>query len=196
MKVYFIRHGQSQGNLEKRACGWSQSPLSELGHQQAAALAPVLGGIGFDVVYSSDLLRAVQTACDAIPGCQPVQSPLLREICVGDIAGMLRTDCERIYGDVYKNAAGNHDYTPFNGENDDMICDRVFKFMRELEGLGAVENVAVFGHEGTVHQMVNYVIGARIALRSLRIVNCSISVFSYENGLWKLERLGFTASLS
>ncbi len=164
MKVYFIRHGQSQGNLEKRACGWSQSPLSELGHQQAAALAPVLGEIGFDVVYSSDLLRAVQTACDAIPGCQPVQSPLLREICVGDIAGMLRTDCEKIYGDVYKNAAGNHDYTPFNGENDDMICDRVFKFMRELEGLGAVENVAVFGHEGTVHQMVNYVIGARIAL--------------------------------
>ena len=110
MKVYFIRHGQSQGNLEKRASGWFQSPLSELGHSQARALVPVLKEVKFDIIYSSDLVRAIQTAHDAIPGCKPVTSSLLREICVGSIAGRLRTDCINTYGDVYTNASKNHDY--------------------------------------------------------------------------------------
>ena len=37
MKVYFIRHGQSEGNRQRRHCGWSDTPLSELGHAQANA---------------------------------------------------------------------------------------------------------------------------------------------------------------
>ena len=37
MKVYFVRHGQSEGNRLNLHCGWSQTPLSQLGHQQARA---------------------------------------------------------------------------------------------------------------------------------------------------------------
>lgn len=108
---------------------------------------------------------------------------------------MLRTDCINTYGDVYTNASKNHDYTPFCGENDDMIHDRIFEFMKNLEGLQDAERIAVFGHEGTVHQMINYVLKTRIDLKNLRIDNCTISVFSYENCRWRLEKHGLCASI-
>ena len=195
MRVYFVRHGQSQHNLEKKASGWSTAPLSELGNEQARAIAPLFRDIRMDKVFSSDLLRARQTAEDVLPGCNPILSDKIREISVGNISGSLRTELKEKYGEVYTNAQSNHDYTPFDGENDDMICERVFAFMRELEKLEGCENVAVFGHEGTVHQMLNYVLKTRFELKCLRIPNCSVTVFSFENGRWKLEKYAYTEKL-
>ena len=195
MRVYFVRHGQSQHNLEKKASGWSTAPLSELGHEQARAIAPLFRDIRMDKVFSSDLLRARQTAEDVLPGCNPILSDKIREISVGNISGTLRTELKEKFGEVYTNAQSNHDYTPFDGENDDMICERVFAFMRELEELEGCENVAVFGHEGTVHQMLNYVLKTRFELKCLRIPNCSVTVFSFENGRWKLEKYAYTEKL-
>lgn len=195
MRVFFVRHGQSQHNLEKKASGWSAAPLSGLGHEQAKAIAPFFEGIKIDRVFSSDLLRARQTAADVLPGCNPVLSNKLREISVGNISGTERTVlCEK-YGDLYKNAQSSHDYTPFGGENDDMVHERVCAFMRELEKVENCENIAVFGHEGTVHQMVNYVLKTRFELKCLRIPNCSISVFLFDNGRWKLEKFAYTRNL-
>ena len=195
MRVFFVRHGQSQHNLEKKASGWSTAPLSELGHEQARAIAPLFEGIKIDKVFSSDLLRARQTAADVLPGCDPVLSDKLREISVGNISGTTREVLREKYGDLYTNAQSNHDYTPFEGENDDMIHERVCAFMRELEKVEGCENVAVFGHEGTVHQMLNYVLKTRFELKCLRIPNCSVTVFSFENGRWKLEKFAYTKKL-
>ena len=195
MRVYFVRHGQSQHNLEKKASGWSTAPLSELGHEQARAIAPLFRDIRMDKVFSSDLLRARQTAEDVLPGCNPILSDKIREISVGNISGSLRTELKEKYGEVYTNAQSNHDYTPFDGENDDMICERVFAFMRELEKLEVCENVAVFGHEGTVHQMLNYVLKTRTDIKWLRIPNCSVSVFLFDNGRWRLEKFAYTRNL-
>ena len=66
MKVYFIRHGQSEGNRLHLHCGWSDTPLSELGHQQARAANAYLKDIPFDRIYCSDVPRARQTAADAL----------------------------------------------------------------------------------------------------------------------------------
>lgn len=195
MKVFFVRHGQSQHNLEKKASGWSTAPLSELGHEQARAIAPLFAGISMDKVFSSDLLRARQTAEDVLPGCKPQLTDKLREISVGNISGTTRMELCAKYGEVYTNAQSNHDYTPFGGENDDMVNERVSAFMRELENLEGCENVAVFGHEGTVHQMINYVLKTRFELKCLRIPNCSVTVFSFENGRWKLEKFAYTQKL-
>ena len=195
MKVFFVRHGQSQHNLEKKASGWSTAPLYDLGHEQARAIAPLFEGIKIDKVFSSDLLRARQTAEDVPPGCDPILSDKLREISVGNISGMERTVLREKYGDLYANAQSNHNYTPFEGENDDMIHERVCAFMKEMEKIKGCDKVAVFGHEGTVHQMLNYVLKTRFELKCLRIPNCSVTVFSFENGRWKLEKFAYTKNL-
>ena len=196
MKVFVVRHGQSQHNLENKASGWSTSPLSELGHSQACALAPVFEGMKFDRVFSSDLLRAIQTAGHILPDYEPELSEKLREISVGSTVGIYRPLLAEKYGELYTSSVARHDFTPFGGENDDMVYERVSSFMEFLETLEGCENVAVFGHSGTVHAMVNYVLKTRFELRCLRIPNCSVTVLLFKNDRWKLEKFGWTQSLS
>ena len=63
-KFIFLRHGQSQGNAEGRYQGQADYPLTELGIRQAQALAKKWEstGLEFDMVISSPLTRARQTA--------------------------------------------------------------------------------------------------------------------------------------
>ena len=105
MKVYFIRHGQSEGNRLRLHCGWSDTPLSELGHQQARAANAYLKDIPFDRIYCSDLPRARQTAADALPGCEPIYSDKLREIGVGHLANNRIVDVAAKYGAPYEDVS-------------------------------------------------------------------------------------------
>ncbi|TFK26617.1 phosphoglycerate mutase [Coprinopsis marcescibilis] len=60
--VTFIRHGESEDNPHNIWAGWKNAPLSSLGRQQASALAGSFAGIPFTHIYTSDLLRAHDTA--------------------------------------------------------------------------------------------------------------------------------------
>jgi probable phosphoglycerate mutase len=57
-----LRHGQTPMSVQKRYAGRSDVPLTDLGVQQAAAAAKRLASVGLDVIVTSPLLRAVQTA--------------------------------------------------------------------------------------------------------------------------------------
>lgn len=60
--VTFVRHGNTDWNIEKRAQGHAANPLNNLGRKQAKAAAHKLGKEDWNCFFSSDLLRAVQTA--------------------------------------------------------------------------------------------------------------------------------------
>ena len=62
-KVIFLRHGQSQWNLENRFTGWTDVPLSEKGVEEARAAGKLLKeeGFSFDAAYTSTLKRAIKT---------------------------------------------------------------------------------------------------------------------------------------
>ena len=63
MKLYFVRHGESIANLLREFSNSGiKHPLTERGVEQARTLAQKLSGIPFDVIYSSPVLRAMQTA--------------------------------------------------------------------------------------------------------------------------------------
>ena len=59
---YIIRHGQTEWNLKKIIQGHKDSPLTEIGIKVAKQHAKKLKNIHFDAVFSSDTLRAKQTA--------------------------------------------------------------------------------------------------------------------------------------
>lgn len=61
-KVILVRHGQSLGNAKRVLLGHTDLDLSELGYRQAEATAEALKDEKIDVVYSSDLKRAMSTA--------------------------------------------------------------------------------------------------------------------------------------
>ncbi|MBR2833318.1 MAG: histidine phosphatase family protein [Bacilli bacterium] len=62
MKLYVVRHGQTLANIEKTVSGDKESPLTSEGINQAKKLAEELKDINFDIVFSSPLLRAIDTA--------------------------------------------------------------------------------------------------------------------------------------
>lgn len=59
LRLFFIRHGQTENHENPPFNGWRDAPLTEEGRKQLDLVAEALGGIGFDAVYSSDLSRAV-----------------------------------------------------------------------------------------------------------------------------------------
>ena len=62
MKLIIVRHGQSTSNVKKLYCGHTQHPLSKKGEEQVEKLALRLKDEHIDLIYSSDLKRAMQTA--------------------------------------------------------------------------------------------------------------------------------------
>ncbi len=62
MKIYFVRHGETLWNKEKKIQGQSDIPLNEYGIELAHVTADAMKDISFDIVYSSPLLRAKETA--------------------------------------------------------------------------------------------------------------------------------------
>ena len=61
MRVYVVRHGESETNKIHYMTGWLDVSLTEKGREDALFARSVLEGVEFDKIYSSDLVRALQT---------------------------------------------------------------------------------------------------------------------------------------
>lgn len=88
MKFYFVRHGESEANrLREFSNSGTKHPLTERGVEQARTLAHRLAGIRFESVFTSPILRAVQTAHIVAEGARVEVTEALREWSVGVYEG-------------------------------------------------------------------------------------------------------------
>ncbi len=103
-KIILIRHGESLGNAVRRLLGHTDLDLSPLGYRQAEATAEALKHEKIDIIYSSDLLRAMSTAKPhAVPrGLTVNLSKGLREVYLGKWEGMTAEDIICEYGEMYE----------------------------------------------------------------------------------------------
>ena len=190
MKVYFVRHGQSQANLDKNFAGQTDAKLTELGKTQAEAIRPILTDISFDKVYSSDLSRAHDTQKIALPGYAAETTKLLREIDVGSLAGKSIPEFAAVYGGVSPTAKTG-DYTPYGGENRKMLDARVGDFLKMLEQQ-PYENVAVFAHRGLLMGVVRYILGVpELPNSAILCDNCAINVVEFDGKTWRILALNY-----
>ncbi len=182
MRVYVIRHGESETNKAEKWTGWLDVHLTDKGKDDANKAGDFLKQVSFDKVYSSDLVRARETAEIAVCGCQYETCELLREINIGSLGGKplsVVTDEQR--ADIAKNG-----YVAFGGEAKKEFNDRVVAFMKKLEGLNC-ENVAIFSHGGWLREMLDVVIGMHIPRKQVCCNNCTVAVFEYTGEIWKLH---------
>ena len=102
-RLYFVRHGESESNIEARFTGQLDIPLSEKGRQQALLTAARLRSLPLAAVYASDLSRAYETGriIAAMHQLDAVPTPHLREINGGLWQGERYEDLLTLYPDSY-----------------------------------------------------------------------------------------------
>ena len=93
-EIIIIRHGETEWNQTGRFQGHSDVPLSETGRAQAEALGRNLALDHVDVIYASDLTRALETAAPLAArfGLTVTPDPLLRELNFGAWEGQSFND--------------------------------------------------------------------------------------------------------
>ena len=102
--IYIVRHGESLGNATKTMLGHTNLDLSEHGYKQAEATCKHLASVHFDKIYSSDLLRAFNTAKPHadLRGLEVIPKVGLRELNVGAWEGKHVSEIIQNYGDMFE----------------------------------------------------------------------------------------------
>jgi broad specificity phosphatase PhoE len=100
MKIFFIRHGETTGDLEDRYGGIHDDSLSEAGKEKAAGLGQKFKEKGIEVIYTSPLARAQETAAII---SQITKSPIVIESGLsernqyGILTGMIKSEAKLKY---------------------------------------------------------------------------------------------------
>lgn len=135
-RLIFIRHGQSEANLQNRFAGQTNVPLTDLGNAQAKSAAEyITKREKIDKIYSSDLQRAHNTALPVseLTGIPINDATELREICAGIWEGRLANEIEVEYAEEFR--AWRKDYANARlpgGESVQEVYCRVVPFVKKI----------------------------------------------------------------
>ena len=143
MKTYFVTHGTSKDNEKHIASGWKDVELSELGLKQAKERGGIFKDIKVDLIYCSDLRRAVDTVRIAFGNKIPViKDKRLREINYGDFNAKSVEIVEPMKIERIEE--------PFpNGESYEQAIARIHNFCQELKTSHAEKVILIVGHSAT-----------------------------------------------
>lgn len=183
-RVLLIRHGQSQGNAERRFGGHSPTPLSGRGRAQAEATARALAGERVTAIYSSDLLRAVETAepLARATGLEVRGTSAFRERSVGRMEGLTFEEAAESFPDEYAALLRrDFEHVILGGESYRQLLDRASRELDRAINAHRGGMLAVFSHTGTVCILALHLMGALDApnLRPVWIssANCGVTRF-------------------
>ena len=203
MEIYFVRHGQTIWNVEKRFQGLSDSPLTELGITQAKLLGEKLKNIKFDKFYSTSLKRAYDTA-NYIKGNRKQKVEIFDdfvEISMGDMEGIKQEDFKKLYPEQVKNFFFNqleYDPSSFGGESFLEVRERVIRGLNKFIELNKnYERVLVVSHGATLKTLLHYISGKDISTLSDEAIpkNTSYTIVKYENGKFEIIDFSYTSHL-
>jgi broad specificity phosphatase PhoE len=196
-RVLLIRHGETEWNHIGRWQGFEQIPLNDVGVSQAAALAQHLSQQSIAAIYSSDLLRAVQTAtplCEAL-GLTPITHPDWREQNLGIFQGLTRDEIEAKYPAEWMSMQAGLGYVIPNGESRADLQRRAYRAWESIVANGDGPQVAVVTHGGTIKALLRKLSGNAPAVMKVYIPNTSITPVECNGAGWKLVEIGVTPHL-
>ena len=206
--LFLVRHGETQGNIDDKAQGHLDVPLTETGRLQAKAVAERLSDIEFCAVYSSDLQRALDTA-KAITAHRP-ELPIrtrtqLREIHFGDYEDMPWDQVGNSYPEFYrrwKNLDTRVGIKFPGGESMQDTWNRVGEFASEIAATNHPENakILVVGHGGSLQALLAHLLNLRITDQwSFLFDNTSTTIIKehqYTPNAWRTHQFNDTSHLT
>ena len=144
--IYIIRHGQTEKNRANVLQGRSDIPLNDSGRQQAEEVKDrfIKAGIHFDLVYTSPLIRAVQTAAIIAEGIPQVKDERLIEMDYGPYEGMDLANPAPEVLEFFRDFV--HNPAPNGMEPLQAIVVRLGSFLEEIREEAAEKNILISTH--------------------------------------------------
>lgn len=185
MILYCVRHGESTYNVEGRLQGQSDTRLSPLGAQHAAAIAAALGNLPIEAVYASPLSRAMETArpLAAALKLSIFEDARLKEIDIGIFQGVLAVElADRFPDDAARWRSQDPDFRIPQGESRRDLMNRADAAFRDIRASGHGQ-VAVVAHGGVLAAAFKALLGVPAERNPFMLYNGSISMLDWSNQL-------------
>jgi phosphoserine phosphatase len=163
--IYFIRHGQTEWNLEKRLQGHMNSPLTKDGEKQAKNLSNHLEKLQFDAIYSSSSQRAIETTKIILKSkVEIIQLDELREINMGIWEGKKIQRIQDDDADNYQQFFEEpHLYKPANsGETFNGLLKRMVSTLEEIISNNKGKKILIVSHRFSLKTIINYYYGKEL----------------------------------
>ena len=197
-RLLLIRHAQTEWNIQRRFQGHGDSPITEEGQEQLQRLKSRLAGLEFDVVYSSDLRRTMETS-KMLSGKQRVEEPRLRERGVGILEGLNLEQIMAEHAEAFRAfRSGDKDHQIEGGESLQIALNRAWTFLEEMPEKHPGAELAAVSHAGLIRLICKQILGLALdAPNFFQIPNTSLTqlVFSPKDRSWSLECLADTTHL-
>jgi probable phosphoglycerate mutase len=197
-KLLLIRHAQTEWNIQRRFQGHGNSPITEEGQEQLQRLKSRLAGVEFDVVYSSDLGRTMETS-QMLSGKKRIEEPRLRERGVGVLEGLNLEQIMAKHAEAFQAfRAGDKDHQIDGGESLQTALNRAWEFLEEMPVKHAGAELAAVSHAGLIRLICKQILGLKLdAPNFFQITNTSLTqlIFSPKDFTWNLEYLADTTHL-
>lgn len=199
LRLYFMRHGETVWNTERRYQGMTDIELSEEGLRQAECAAKRFKNIKIDKIYASPLKRAMKTAekIAAEKGLEIISEDDFREIHFGEWEGKTVPELTEKYGDSYTNFIREPHKYGFPGEGS--VENVINRIKPGIDRLIAEEkgNVLIVSHGGIIRLMIMYIMGLDSSwFTKMWINNTGVSIVEIKNDRRLLLTLNDSAHLA
>lgn len=161
MKLFLVRHGQSEGDLKNIIEGNADFDLTEYGYQQAREIAGGLNQYGpFDIIYSSPLQRAKNTAGVIAEHfeLEIITDSRIAERNVGIMAGMDREEAMKKFPLKPGGLKPHFKMGGGTGENLLYMQYRISEFFSEITDKHFNQKVIVVSHGGAINCTLHYLL--------------------------------------
>jgi len=200
VRLYLVRHGETESNRRGLALGQDDVPLNEHGLWQAERVGRALASEPLVAVYSSPLRRALDTA-GAVAGHHgrevQVEEGLI-EMDVGELDGLTFDEVRKRYPDLlekWMSGPGPTQTMP-GGERLVDVQERAWALVNELAARHGDEVIAAVSHNFVILSLLTRALGIELAqFRSLRHSVGAVSVLDFSPKRVKLVRLNDTCHL-
>jgi probable phosphoglycerate mutase len=203
-RILLVRHGQSMGNAEGRFGGHTATPLSARGRRQAEAAARALLPKKITAIYSSDLMRAVQTAepLARLTKLEIKRTTAFRERGVGVMEGLTFEEAAEQHPEHYAALIRrDFEHVILGGESYRQLLDRASDELDQAIEQHRGGCICVFSHTGTICILILHLMGALDApeLKPVWIstANCGITAIELKpDGFIRVQMVNDTRHLA
>lgn len=198
MLIFFIRHGLTDWNIQRRFQGTLDIPLNEAGRSQARTAAARCSVLGFERIYHSTLARAAETAAIVAEasGAPLFPCPGFNEVSLGAFQGLSRDEAKAKYPDAYDHYfADRVSAAPPEGESLYQVQQRALRTLGlvEQDAIGC-GRIAVVSHGALLKTLLGAVAGIPLEhFAQFDVSNGSISVIESKDGIRRLITLNSMA---